>query len=84
MKFSGIEGTVLSTSPHGNYIVMQLHSKVVICGTYSNGNLGTRLALRGVASSPSNLLHHPFWNFKLEKSLVAIPLKQQLNRKYIY
>jgi hypothetical protein len=36
MKFSGIEGTVLSTSPHGNYIVMQLHSRVVICGTYSN------------------------------------------------
>ncbi|RCJ27288.1 hypothetical protein A6S26_12680 [Nostoc sp. ATCC 43529] len=36
MKFSGIECQVLESSPHGNYILVKLSNRIVICGTYSN------------------------------------------------
>jgi hypothetical protein len=36
INFAGIEGKVIHTSPHGNYLVVQLSSRIVICGTYSN------------------------------------------------
>ena len=34
--FSEISGKLLQTSPHGNYQVVQLSKRVVICGTFSN------------------------------------------------
>ncbi|EAW35133.1 hypothetical protein [Lyngbya sp. PCC 8106] len=36
VTFAGIEGKVLKSSPHGNYQVIQLSKRVVICGTFSN------------------------------------------------
>jgi hypothetical protein len=34
--FNGKPGMVLESSPHGNYLVVELSEKVVICGTFSN------------------------------------------------
>lgn len=34
--FSGIQGKVLLVSPHGNYLVVKLSKRILICGTYSN------------------------------------------------
>ena len=34
--FAGIEGQVLESSPHGNYLVVKLSDRIVICGTFSN------------------------------------------------
>ena len=36
LTFNGIEGTVVEQSPHGNFLVVRLTRRVVICGTYSN------------------------------------------------
>jgi|SRR6476469_5596098 len=36
IKFCGIEGQVVSSSEHGNYLVVNLSDRVVVCGTYSN------------------------------------------------
>ncbi|MBD2499863.1 hypothetical protein [Anabaena azotica] len=36
INFAGIECQVLQSSPHGNYIVVKLSKRIVICGTYSN------------------------------------------------
>lgn len=36
IKFGGIEGQVVSSSEHGNYLVLNLSDRVVVCGTYSN------------------------------------------------
>jgi len=36
IKFSGLNGKVLKSSPHGNFQVVQLSKRVVICGTFSN------------------------------------------------
>ena len=36
IKFAGICGRVLQSSPHGNYQVVELGKRVVICGTFSN------------------------------------------------
>jgi hypothetical protein len=36
MNFAGIEGRILSKSPHGNYIAIALSDRVTIVGTYSN------------------------------------------------
>ena len=34
--FAGIEGQVLESSPHGNYLVVKLTDRITICGTFSN------------------------------------------------
>ena len=34
--FAGIEGQVLESSPHGNYVVLRLTDRITICGTFSN------------------------------------------------
>ncbi|MEY3866202.1 MAG: hypothetical protein RLZZ338_93 [Cyanobacteriota bacterium] len=36
ITFAGISGTVTVTSPHGNYVVVQLSNRVAITGTFSN------------------------------------------------
>lgn len=36
IKFAGVEGKVLETSPHGNYLIVELGDRIVICGTFSN------------------------------------------------
>ena len=36
IKFAGIWGRVIQSSPHGNYQVVQLSKRVVLCGTFSN------------------------------------------------
>lgn len=36
INFNGIKGIVTESSPHGNYLVVQLSSNVSICGTFSN------------------------------------------------
>lgn len=36
ITFGGIEGRVLQSSPHGNYLVVSLSDRIAICGTFSN------------------------------------------------
>ncbi|MBD2039232.1 hypothetical protein [Microcoleus sp. FACHB-672] len=36
ISFVGITGTILESSPHGNYLVVELSKRITICGTYSN------------------------------------------------
>ncbi len=36
INFNGIDGIVTETSPHGNYLVVQLSDNVYITGTFSN------------------------------------------------
>jgi hypothetical protein len=36
ITFAGIEGKVVETSPHGNYLVVELSDRITICGTFSN------------------------------------------------
>jgi hypothetical protein len=36
ITFAGISGEITATSPHNNYLVVQLSDRVAICGTYSN------------------------------------------------
>ena len=36
INFSGIEGEVIESSPHGNYLVVRLSDRITICGTFSN------------------------------------------------
>ncbi|MFP4336402.1 MAG: hypothetical protein ACLFQP_00590 [Halothece sp.] len=36
ITFSGIEGQVIKTSPHGNYVVVKLSDRITICGTFTN------------------------------------------------
>ncbi|MFM6209210.1 hypothetical protein [Planktothrix sp.] len=36
ISFAGIQGKVLSISPHGSYLTVQLSKRIVIVGTYSN------------------------------------------------
>ena len=36
INFCGIEGFVVQSSPHGNYLVVQLSDRISIVGTYSN------------------------------------------------
>ena len=34
--FAGIEGQILESSPHGNYLVVRLSDRITISGTFSN------------------------------------------------
>lgn len=36
INFGGIEGKVIESSPHSNYIVVALSDRITICGTFSN------------------------------------------------
>lgn len=36
ITFAGIEGEVIESSPHGNYLVVKLNDRITICGTFSN------------------------------------------------
>jgi hypothetical protein len=36
INFSGIEGKIIQSSPHGNYLVVQLSDRITIIGTFSN------------------------------------------------
>ena len=36
IKFSGLDGKILKSSPHGNFQVVQFSKRVIICGTFSN------------------------------------------------
>lgn len=36
INFAGLTGKILKSSPHGNYLVVQLTNRIVICGTFSN------------------------------------------------
>lgn len=36
ITFAEIQGNILKTSPHGNYVVVELSKRIIICGTYSN------------------------------------------------
>ncbi|MDB9487570.1 hypothetical protein PN492_13600 [Dolichospermum circinale CS-537/01] len=36
INFAGINGKVITSSPHGNYLVVQLNNRITITGTYSN------------------------------------------------
>jgi len=36
IRFNGMSGRVIESSPHGNYLVVQLNKRVYVCGTYSN------------------------------------------------
>lgn len=36
INFAGIEGQIVETSPHGNYLVVRLSDRITICGTFSN------------------------------------------------
>jgi len=36
LTFNGLKGTVVEQSPHGNFVVVKLSRRVVICGTFSN------------------------------------------------
>ena len=36
INFCGIEGFVVQSSPHGNYLVVQLSDRISIVGTFSN------------------------------------------------
>lgn len=34
--FAGIEGEIIESSPHNNYLVVKLSDRITICGTFSN------------------------------------------------
>ena len=36
ITFNGIKGQVIESSPHGNYLVVELTDEITICGTFSN------------------------------------------------
>lgn len=36
INFAGIDGKIVGSSPHGNYLIVQLTNRVTIIGTYSN------------------------------------------------
>lgn len=36
INFNGINGEVIESSEHGNYLVVKLSNRISICGTYSN------------------------------------------------
>ncbi len=36
INFAGIEGEIIETSPHNNYLVVRLSDRITICGTFSN------------------------------------------------
>ncbi len=36
ITFAGIQGKILKTSPHCNYLVVELSKRIVIVGTFSN------------------------------------------------
>jgi hypothetical protein len=36
ITFAGIKGQVLKSSPHGNYLIIELSDRITICGTKSN------------------------------------------------
>ncbi|MFM1842235.1 MAG: hypothetical protein RLZZ490_971 [Cyanobacteriota bacterium] len=36
ITFAGIEGTIISQSPHGNFVCVSLADHLTVCGTYSN------------------------------------------------
>jgi len=36
ITFQGINGQVISSSNHGNYLIVKLSERITICGTYSN------------------------------------------------
>ena len=36
ITFAGIEGEVIESSPHGNYLVVRLSDRITIVGTFSN------------------------------------------------
>ncbi len=36
ITFAGIEGEVIESSPHSNYLVVRLSDRITICGTFSN------------------------------------------------
>lgn len=36
ITFIGINGKILNSSPHGNYLVVQLSKRITIVGTFSN------------------------------------------------
>jgi len=36
ITFTGIEGQILESSPHGNYLIVRLSDRIIICGTFSN------------------------------------------------
>ncbi|MBW4680626.1 MAG: hypothetical protein KME19_10975 [Microcoleus vaginatus WJT46-NPBG5] len=36
LTFAGVIGTILESSPHGNYLVVELSERVSVVGTYSN------------------------------------------------
>ena len=36
INFAGIEGEIVESSPHNNYLVVRLNDRITICGTFSN------------------------------------------------
>lgn len=36
INFAGLEGQVLQSSPHGNYLVVKLSKRITVVGTFSN------------------------------------------------
>jgi len=36
INFAGIQGTVIESSPHNNYLVVTLSDRIAICGTKTN------------------------------------------------
>lgn len=36
ISFAGIEGEIIESSPHNNYLVVKLSDRLTICGTFSN------------------------------------------------
>jgi hypothetical protein len=36
ITFAGIPGKVIKSSPHGNYVVVELCDRITICGSFSN------------------------------------------------
>ncbi|MDB9513921.1 hypothetical protein PN499_22225 [Kamptonema animale CS-326] len=36
ITFAGIKGRIKKTSPHGNFLVVELSDRITICGTFSN------------------------------------------------
>lgn len=36
INFAGIEGQIIESSAHGNYLVVRLSDQITICGTFSN------------------------------------------------
>ena len=36
IDFAGIEGQIIESSPHSNYLVVKLTDRITVCGTFSN------------------------------------------------